>query len=106
MHEGYMRNSKQTISIGTVPRARRPEFPLEHATSGRCGARDTETNNKARAIEISMKTLQLVLIGAALALPTITRAAINKGVEGSPHDFSTNSEFTVWNTRHGVCSTR
>src|SRR5262245_38233258 len=43
-----------------------------------------------------MKLLKLLLIGLALALPTVTRATII----GSPHDFSTNS----WNTRHGVCS--
>jgi hypothetical protein len=44
------------------------------------------------------------MIGAALALPALSQAATNKGVEGSPHDFSTNSAFTVWNTRNGVCS--
>ena len=49
-----------------------------------------------------MKRLNLLMIGAALALPTLSRAAINKGIEGSPHDFSGPS-FT-WNTRHGVCS--
>lgn len=49
-----------------------------------------------------MKTLNIVLIGAALALPTLARAAINKGVEGSVHDFS-GTNYT-WNTRHGVCS--
>src|SRR5437588_59986 len=47
-----------------------------------------------------MKSLNLLLVGAALAIPTIARAAINKGVEGSPHDFSA----ATWNTRHGVCS--
>lgn len=36
-----------------------------------------------------------------MALPSISRAAINRGVENSPHDFSTNS---AWNTRKGVCS--
>jgi hypothetical protein len=51
-----------------------------------------------------MKTLNVLIIGVALALPTLSRAAINKGVEGSPHDFSTNSAFATWNTRHGVCS--
>ena len=49
-----------------------------------------------------MKKLNLLLIGVALALPTLSRAAINKGVEGSPHDFS-GTNFT-WNTRHGICS--
>jgi hypothetical protein len=49
-----------------------------------------------------MKTLNLLLIGAVLALPGISRAAINKGVIGSPHDFS-GTNYT-WNTRHGVCS--
>ncbi len=39
-----------------------------------------------------------------LALPSMSRAAVNKGVENSPHDFSTNSTFTSWNTRKGVCS--
>jgi len=44
-----------------------------------------------------MKKLKLLLlIGAALALPTLAQATI----VGSPHDFSTNS----WNTRRGVCS--
>lgn len=40
-----------------------------------------------------------------LALPAISRAAVNKGIEGSPHDFSTNSLYSSWNTRKGVCST-
>ena len=52
-----------------------------------------------------MKKLNLLVIGLALTVvPSLSRAAINKGVEGSPHDFSTNSTYTVWNTRHGVCS--
>lgn len=51
-----------------------------------------------------MKKLNLLLIGAALTIPSISKAAVNKGIEGSPHDMSTNSEFTVWNTRKGVCS--
>jgi hypothetical protein len=51
-----------------------------------------------------MRKLNLLLIGAALAIPSLGRAAVNIGVEGSPHDFSTNSTYTVWNTRHGVCS--
>jgi len=43
-----------------------------------------------------------LLAGVGLALPTISQAAVNKGIEGSPHDFSgTNS---TWNTRHGICS--
>lgn len=49
-----------------------------------------------------MKKLNLLLIGVALTLPAVSRAAINKGVEGSPHDMS-GTNFT-WNTRHGVCS--
>ncbi len=52
-----------------------------------------------------MKRMNLAVLGVAaaalLALPTMTRAAINKGIEGSLHDFSTNSS---WNTRKGVCS--
>jgi hypothetical protein len=51
-----------------------------------------------------MKKLNLLLVGAALALPTLSQAATSVGIEGSPHDFSTNSAFTVWNTRNGVCS--
>ena len=51
-----------------------------------------------------MKRLNLLLLGATLCLPTLSQAAINKGVEGSPHDMSTNSAYTVWNTRNGVCS--
>jgi hypothetical protein len=51
-----------------------------------------------------MKRLNLLLIGAALALPTLSQAALNIGVEGSVHDMSTNSTYTVWNTRNGVCS--
>jgi hypothetical protein len=49
-----------------------------------------------------MKKLNLLVIGLALTLPTLSRAAINKGIEGSPHDF-TGTNYT-WNTRHGVCS--
>jgi hypothetical protein len=52
-----------------------------------------------------MKRTNLAVLGLAaaalLALPVMTRAAINKGIEGSVHDFSTNSS---WNTRKGVCS--
>ena len=52
-----------------------------------------------------MKRTNLAVLGLAavalLALPVTTRAAINKGIEGSVHDFSTNSS---WNTRKGVCS--
>lgn len=43
-----------------------------------------------------MRKLTLVIIGAALALPTIVQATII----GSPHDLSQQS----WNTRRGVCS--
>jgi len=46
-----------------------------------------------------MKTTSLLALAAVVvALPA--SAAINKGIEGSPHDFSTNS----WNSRHGTCS--
>lgn len=39
------------------------------------------------------------------ALPALLRAqSVNKGIEGSPHDFSTNSLYSSWNTRRGVCS--
>ena len=51
-----------------------------------------------------MKTkniLAALAIAGLLSLPQIVGAAINKGIEGSLHDFSTNS----WNTRKGVCST-
>ncbi len=51
-----------------------------------------------------MKHALLITLAVAglLALPRITSAqTVNKGIEGSPHDFSTNS----WNTRKGVCST-
>ncbi len=51
---------------------------------------------------ISMKQLTLVAIGAALILPSLAQAAVNKGIEGSPHDFS-GAQHT-WNTRRGVCS--
>lgn len=43
-----------------------------------------------------MKKLNLLVIGAALALPTLAQATII----GSPHDLSQAS----WNTRKGVCS--
>src|SRR3954465_13905612 len=49
-----------------------------------------------------MKKLNLLLVGVALTLPSLSQAAINKGIEGSPHDFS-GTNYT-WNTRHGVCS--
>src|SRR5258706_13158018 len=49
-----------------------------------------------------MKKLNLLLVGVALTLPSLSRAAINKGIEGSPHDFS-GTNYT-WNTRHGTCS--
>jgi hypothetical protein len=51
-----------------------------------------------------MKTkhiLSALAVAGLLALPRIAPAAINKGIEGSAHDFSTNS----WNlSRKGVCS--
>src|SRR6476469_7673561 len=49
-----------------------------------------------------MKKLNLLLVGVALTLPSLSQAAINKGIEGSPHDFS-GTNYT-WNTRKGVCS--
>jgi hypothetical protein len=61
-------------------------------------------NTEKKHVLKPMKKLNLLVIGAALALPSISGAAINKGVEGSPHDMSTNSLYTVWNTRKGVCS--
>jgi hypothetical protein len=52
-----------------------------------------------------MKRINLAVLGLAvaalLALPATVRAADNKGIEGSIHDFSTNSS---WNSRKGVCS--
>lgn len=52
-----------------------------------------------------MKTkhiLATLAVAGLLALPRIALAqAVNKGIEGSPHDFSTNS----WNLRKGTCST-
>ena len=48
-----------------------------------------------------MKRLNLLMIALALTLPALSQAAVNVGIEGSPHDLSTNS---VWNTRKGVCS--
>jgi hypothetical protein len=53
-----------------------------------------------------MKRRNLAVLGLAaaalLAVPATVRAqSVNKGIEGSIHDFSTNSS---WNTRKGVCS--
>lgn len=45
-----------------------------------------------------MKNLNLLLIGAALALPAAAKATLI----GSPHDFSGPSH--TWNTARGVCS--
>ena len=50
------------------------------------------------------KKLNALVFGLALAIPSITQAATSIGIEGSPHDMSTNSVYTVWNTRNGVCS--
>lgn len=50
-----------------------------------------------------MKTLNLLILGAALAAPTLAQAAVNRGIEGSVHDFS-NVTNNTWNTRSGVCS--
>lgn len=49
-----------------------------------------------------MKTKTILALAAmALALPVALNAqTANKGIAGSPHDFSTNS----WNTRKGVCT--
>src|ERR1043166_2401428 len=70
-----------------------------NAASRRCRVRRNINNEKARA---HMKKLKLLIIGLTAALPSMVWAA--GGVEGSPHDFSTNSTYTVWNTRKGVCS--
>jgi hypothetical protein len=55
--------------------------------------------------KLNMKRINLAVLGLAvaalLALPAMTQAADNKGIEGSIHDFSTNSS---WNSRKGVCS--
>ena len=50
------------------------------------------------------KKLNALVFGLALAIPSITQAATSVGIEGSVHDMSTNSIYTVWNTRNGVCS--
>ena len=49
-----------------------------------------------------MKRLNLLVIGLALTLPSLSHAAINKGVIGSPHDFSTNWWAFQYNS-HRVC---
>src|SRR5262245_57182919 len=49
-----------------------------------------------------MKTMKVLVLGLAVALPSLAQAAVTRGVEGSPHDFSGTNN--VWNTRHGVCS--
>lgn len=52
---------------------------------------------------MNKKYILIIALTAAglLGLPRIASAAINKGIEGSAHDFSTNS----WNVaRRGVCS--
>src|SRR5687768_17574322 len=56
----------------------------------------TATNMKTRANY--MKSIKAVIIGLALAAPTLGWAA--GGVALSPHDMSTNA---VWNTRKGLC---
>ncbi len=49
-----------------------------------------------------MKRLNLLMIGLALTLPALSHAAINKGVIGSPHDFSTNYWAYQYGS-HRVC---
>lgn len=49
-----------------------------------------------------MKKLNLLLIGLALALPSLSRAATNKGIENSVHDFSTNYWAFQYGS-HRVC---
>ncbi len=54
-----------------------------------------------------MKNTKIILLGlmgaGALALPMRILGAPG-GVEGSVHDFSTNSLYSAWNTRHTVCT--
>ncbi|MDB6024359.1 MAG: doubled protein, partial [Verrucomicrobiales bacterium] len=52
---------------------------------------------------MTTKKILLIALAAAglLALPRIGHTQTIKGIEGSVHDFSTNS----WNTRKGTCST-
>lgn len=50
-----------------------------------------------------MNRIHLLAISMALTLPALAQAqTINRGVEGSPHDFS-GTNYT-WNTRRGICS--
>jgi hypothetical protein len=50
-----------------------------------------------------MKRIRILMIGLALALPSLAQAATNIGIEGSPHDFSGTNNLS-WNSRRGVCS--
>lgn len=50
-----------------------------------------------------MKRSNLLILCLALALPTLVQAAVNIGIEGSPHDFSGTNNLS-WNSRRGVCS--
>jgi hypothetical protein len=50
-----------------------------------------------------MKKLNLLIVGVALALPSLSNAQTIKGIEGSVHDFSNRTNNT-WNSRSGVCS--
>lgn len=48
-----------------------------------------------------MKLIKMLVLGLALAGPSIADAAVRAGIMRNDHDFSTNS---TWNTKHGVCS--
>lgn len=61
-----------------------------------------DSNREQESTCDKMKLNYLLALGATLALPSLARAA--GGVEGSVHDFSTNSLFSTWNTRHTVCT--
>src|SRR5436189_6301797 len=61
----------------------------------------TQTNRKTKhVLKEPLKKLNLLLIGAALALPAMSRAAINKRIEGSPRHLSGTNHTR--NSRHGV----
>src|SRR5262245_61434826 len=57
---------------------------------------------KTKHVLRNMKKLNLLMIGVALTLPTLSHAAINRGIIGSPHDFSTNYWAFQYNS-HRVC---
>src|SRR5216684_4452757 len=86
-------SSLSDLRLELAASRRRGVVAMRHKAGVACfGHMNSETARAKR----TMKKLNVLMIGAAILLPTMSKAAINKGIEGSPHDFSGTNY--VWNS--------